>query len=475
MNALGEANYGRRRVLGRQSHWCHSQALLVLKTLATFATICILWSLWTSESLQAWWSLWKAAGTLSVSDGRLVPAFAVGVFLFVGSVLVAARIDAARAAGWRPSFKLQAGQTLVSLAIVALLGTPEFYASWLPDRYAGQYVEIVKSTREIRLSGHDVDMVERGYYEQLLNVQNFNSQLWEVYASWPVDWSRLEDTGALRRTGDFLFQDLVPDKEIHFRNADLSTNRWGMRDRDYDKQRPAGVSRVALVGSSHVMGYGVNDDQTFDASLERYWNEHSRNPAAQRVEVLNFAVDGYCPLQELYLTELRVLDFSPQVLAHFAHNGADYRCAYYLSEAARLGVIIPYPELVSIIERAKIEEHMSGADAERLMRPYGDEILAWTYHRFVELCRNRAILPVWVYLPTAGEQPSPKTARIKQMAADAGFVTLDLSNAYRGHDPKTIWFGEWDHHPNALGHQLVADELYRLLTGSSEVIRALTN
>ena len=54
-----------------------------------------------------------------------------------------------------------------------------------------------------------------------------------MYASWPLDWSRLEDTGALRLTGDFLYQELVPSKEIHFRNATLRTNHWGMRDKKY--------------------------------------------------------------------------------------------------------------------------------------------------------------------------------------------------------------------------------------------------
>jgi hypothetical protein len=61
INALWEARFGRRRVLGSGAQKWTDQAVVVVKTIATFSAICVLWSFWSSGSLDAWLSLWPAA------------------------------------------------------------------------------------------------------------------------------------------------------------------------------------------------------------------------------------------------------------------------------------------------------------------------------------------------------------------------------------------------------------------------------
>jgi hypothetical protein len=69
-----------------------------------------------------------------------------------------------------------------------------------------------------------------------------------------------------------------------------------------------------------------------------------------------------------------------------------------------------------------------------------------------------------MYLPTAGEKPNAQLlAEQERFAGEAGFVVLDLTRCFEGHDLRSIWFGEWDQHPNALGHRLIGEELYRVL------------
>jgi hypothetical protein len=463
-NSLHEARHGRRRSLGARSWTWRDRAVLVLKTAATFVTISILWSLWTAESIPAWISVWKAGFRPAVHDARLIPAVIAGAAAFAAAVLFYNWQDARRAAGHRPSISTMAATNLAALAGVCLVGTPELYAKLLPRHVAPNYVAVVGSLREVRLSGHDADMLVRGYYEELLNVQSFNSQLWEVYQGWPLDWSRLEDTGALRLTGDFLKQELVPETVIHFRNATLSVNRWGMRDQDYEKQPPEGTTRIALVGSSHVMGYGVNDDETFDAVLEsRLAREPIGNPTA-RYEVLNFSVDGYGPLQELVALEKKALPFKPDVVLYFTHPGALGRAAGYLEEMARNRIPIPYEPLRDIVARSGVTAQTGRHDGMRLLSSFGGEALGWAYRRFVQQCREHGAIPVWIYLPTAGEKPDERLlAEQTRLAEEAGFVFLNLRRCYEGHDPRTIWFGEWDQHPNAFGHRLIAEELDRLL------------
>ena len=61
--------------------------------------------------------------------------------------------------------------------------------------------------------------------------------------------------------------------ETFHKRVRMSTNRWGMRDREYAKAKPAGTYRVAMLGSSYEMGPGVPDGATYEAVLEDLLND----------------------------------------------------------------------------------------------------------------------------------------------------------------------------------------------------------
>jgi hypothetical protein len=49
------------------------------------------------------------------------------------------------------------------------------------------------------------------------------------------------------------------------------------------------------------------------------------------------------------------------------------------------------------------------------------------------------------------------------LATEAGFSVVNLTNAYANHDLETLIVAPWDRHPNAKGHQLIADHLYEAI------------
>lgn len=81
----------------------------------------------------------------------------------------------------------------------------------------------------------------------------------------------------------------------------VTINNVGLRrDTDLAMPKPEGTYRILLLGDSMVFGWGVEDDQTFAAELERILNTESGFSAKRiEVEVLNagfaagFTVDGY--------------------------------------------------------------------------------------------------------------------------------------------------------------------------------------
>ena len=88
-------------------------------------------------------------------------------------------------------------------------------------------------------------------------MNRFNRELQQIYERMPKDFVRsLGVLGLSRRTGDAQDYELVPNKEGRFVGAMVRTNHWGMRDREYSLERPAGTYRIALARTVNRDGLG---------------------------------------------------------------------------------------------------------------------------------------------------------------------------------------------------------------------------
>jgi hypothetical protein len=234
-----------------------------------------------------------------------------------------------------------------------------------------------------------------------------------------------------------------------------------MRDREYAQQKPAGTFRIALFGTSIEMGSGVNEDETYENLLEDRLNARVEDGAYRRYEILNFAGNGYSPLQSLVMLETRALAFAPDAVFWTAHETVWSRNAIHLAQMITRGVEIPYESLRAIVERAGITPDLPAGAIERRLEPFTGEINDWVEGRVVDECRRRGIVPVWVFVPHLKETPGPEdSAELGRRAERSGFVVLNLWDTFRHAYIGSLWVAEWDYHPNAAGHRLLASRLY---------------
>ena len=63
-----------------------------------------------------------------------------------------------------------------------------------------------------------------------------------------------------------------------------------------------------------------------------------------------------------------------------------------------------------------------------------------------------------------------ETPAILRIAKEAGFIVWDLGDVFRGTDSRSIRLAEWDLHPNAKGHTMVASRLYSLITSNGQQV-----
>jgi hypothetical protein len=220
------------------------------------------------------------------------------------------------------------------------------------------------------------------------------------------------------------------------------------------------------------MGWGVADDETFEALLEDRLNRSPLGTRFKSFELLNFGVPGHQPPQQLASFE-RAVKLQVNTVLYVATGRELRRSANYLAEVVRKGIPIPYPALQAIVARAGVTRQMDETEALRRLEPLGGDILRVVYQTIAERCRELGIEAVWIFLPQvrAGTWQEETPAAL-QMAQEAGFMVLNLDDVYRGHDVETLRLAEWDDHPNALGHRLVAERLYAEMAERSAALFA---
>jgi hypothetical protein len=151
-----------------------------------------------------------------------------------------------------------------------------------------------------------VDWVPRDprYYEQLANLDESSRQLWETLMRRRIA-RNYAGADPIRPVKDFRLSEALPSVHLRAYDTDFRTNRWGLRDQDYEQARPAGTVRMALLGSSNVMGWGVRQEDLFETILEERLNrEFSTFAPIAQFEILNFAFRSYSPLSQLPATTI---------------------------------------------------------------------------------------------------------------------------------------------------------------------------
>ena len=166
------------------------------------------------------------------------------------------------------------------------------------------------------LNPADIERLRRGYYEDLGDITRFNSELWAVMGDRPPGW--IDKVNQSRERTDGIRFDFVPSSTAVFKGATRTINSLGMRDWEYPLVPGQGTFRIALLGSSHDMGSGVEDGEAYENLVENRLNAELGPVTGLTYEILNFSHGGYTPIQKLETLRLKVLDFEPDLVIYAA-------------------------------------------------------------------------------------------------------------------------------------------------------------
>ncbi len=120
--------------------------------------------------------------------------------------------------------------------------------------------------------------------------------------------------------------DVFPDPEVgrvmqpnlidrRFQGTLVSSNEFGLRETSFAPAKPAGVTRVVLLGDSYVFGYGVQPEERFGAFLERYLEEKS-GAQAESIECLHVAIGSWNIRAECAYLRRQIAALRPDLVVH---------------------------------------------------------------------------------------------------------------------------------------------------------------
>lgn len=273
-----------------------------------------------------------------------------------------------------------------------------------------------------------------------------------------LEWQYGRELKQVVSNEPFLF-DHRPDKVMRVYDTELTLNSQGMRDREFPLKKPYDRTRIAIVGDSTTLGWGVPLEQTYPKLLEQFLGGEQRG-----VEVLNFGVGNYNTFQEYHKIERDVLSYSPDIiLLQFYINdleGMDKPSPYWLREKS-YAYLFFWQKVAGVKNRVG---HYDAIGYHRALYTKENEHLAQnkeSLEKMAALCKERNITLYVVLIPELQTFDEGLARLQKEFVTDVvgEDSVIDLTPDFKPYSPEQLHISGEDMHLNAAGHRILAESL----------------
>jgi hypothetical protein len=332
-----------------------------------------------------------------------------------------------------------------------------------------------------------------GYYEGLIGCEGgetWRSELAMRLLGKPSDWVRFHAANvSIPLENDMLLFELKPNLHRTLFGQPFTTNSHGLRDREYTLKKSPGVFRIAVLGSSIDMGWGVSIEATYVNRLEDWLNAQAASrKLKRRFEVINFAVAAYSPMQRLESFRRKASAFKPDMVL-FSATMLDHRLIeIYLCDLIQSDVHLPDNFLRAAFDKVGIGgddlrrepdgKLANKASIKAKLRPLYWALYDTSLGELAADCRSLGIPLACLIIPRVGKADAPEVraepvARLHAIAAHHNIPVFDLTSTFDHEDPIRLEIATWDDHPNAQGHQCLFQALVRALTQDKPLYQTL--
>lgn len=247
-------------------------------------------------------------------------------------------------------------------------------------------------------------------------------------------------------------------------SVEIRLNEQGLRGGPL-AERKKGQRRILFLGGSITLGWGVAEDQTLEARIQQKFAA-----SGAPVEVLNGGVGNYN--SERYVsrffknfTQLQPTDIVVHYFLRDAETLPPGGGNFFLRHSQlALTLWIAYHRLFDQHGEQTLVDHYKTVyqpDAP------GFKVMQQQLKRLAEYARAHNIRLYLAMVPDVHNLKDYPFGFIhetmKGIAQENGYRYIDLLPALEGRSQEELWAMPGDPHPNALGHELMADALFPVL------------
>jgi lysophospholipase L1-like esterase len=260
----------------------------------------------------------------------------------------------------------------------------------------------------------------------------------------------------------------APNRQVYLMGVDFRTNSQGLRDREFSFERAPGTLRIAMLGDSLTVGWGVPVDDTFAKRIERMYAA-----AGVNAEVINFGVGNYNTVQEVQAFLAHGHRYRPDVVVlNYFVNDAELPTP--VSAPSRLMRACYACVFLAGRSDALVRQFLGGMDwAQYYLSLYGDGTSpGWleakaAIGRLAQATRADGSKLVIVNLPELHDVKNYRFGRItdlvRQAAEENGATFVDVLPAMADTPSSKLWVTPPDPHPNAYANELIAKAVFAAL------------
>jgi lysophospholipase L1-like esterase len=257
-----------------------------------------------------------------------------------------------------------------------------------------------------------------------------------------------------------LVYEFIPSTKIRGYGLNTVTiGSHGWRSPELDPKK----STIAVLGDSFVFGYGVDNDETNPAYIQKHFSEYN---------VLNTGVNGYNIEQEALVYDAKIASLEPElVILEFTFNDMDKKGYFDEDGIIRVGHktkeeaeeitkkditrkgLINFPgkyylqtnsAIFNFVERKTkwlpFRKSFSDVNEERINEEHIMFYEKWFNKLSASIETKNKLLVIW---PEYALHTNPRE-ELRRMAEDNGWIVLDLYDVF-GNKYKSLG---WDYHPH---------------------------
>ncbi len=244
-----------------------------------------------------------------------------------------------------------------------------------------------------------------------------------------------------------------PNADSHLMGVHVRTDSRGFRSAEIPDRTPDGTARIAFVGDSTTMGWGVAERDLFSEQILE-----ALRASGRKVDGYNTGVGNHNTLQELTLFRETGATLKPDivVLSYFINDAEPvpaYNAVGWLDRHSAFWVVLNYR--LDALSR----QFGEAPDWKKYYRElYNDNAAGWAQTRralagFETTAKDIGAQLVVFNLPELREfKPYPfqdVTDKVRADVEKLGVPFVDLLPAVQNMEPSSLWVTVPDPHPNA--------------------------